>query len=72
MQKIKTLKDKEKELLDQVLVKTGWDLEKASRLLEISLPQLKKKIRSHGLKQPIQQTVNPKCDVTNQKEGPTK
>ena len=50
MQKIKTLKDKEKELLEQVLTKTDWDLDKASRLLKISLPQVKKKIREHGMK----------------------
>ena len=50
MQKIKTLKDKEKELLEQVLTKTGWDLDKASRLLKISLPQVKKKIKEHGMK----------------------
>ena len=49
MQKIKTLKDKEKELLEEVLTKTDWDLEKASRLLRISLPQVKKKIREHGM-----------------------
>jgi DNA-binding NtrC family response regulator len=50
MQKIKTLKDKEKELLEQVLTKTDWDLEKASRLLKIPLPQVKKKIGEHGMK----------------------
>lgn len=49
MQKIQTLKDKEKELLERVLTKTGWDLQKASRLLKISLPQVKKKIREHGM-----------------------
>ena len=42
MQKIKTLRDKEKELLEQVLTKTDWDLEKASLLLKISLSQVKR------------------------------
>lgn len=48
--KIQTLQDKEKELLDEVLVKTGWNLEKASRLLQIPLSQVKQKIRKHGLR----------------------
>ena len=47
---IQTLRDKEKELLETVLSKTDWDLEKASRLLQISLTQVKKKIREHGLR----------------------
>ena len=47
---IKTLKDKEKELLQVVLVKTKWNLEKTSRLLQIPLSQVKQKIREHGLK----------------------
>jgi len=49
---IKTLRDKEQELLQEVLSKTDWNLEKASRLLQISLSQVKKKIREHGLKKP--------------------
>jgi transcriptional regulator with GAF, ATPase, and Fis domain len=49
---IKTLQDKEKELLNEVLAKTGWDLEKASRLLQIPLPQVKQKIRKHDLPKP--------------------
>lgn len=48
---IKTLSDKEKELLQTVLAKTDWDLEKASHLLQIPFSVLKKKIREHGLKQ---------------------
>ena len=40
---IKTLRDKEQELLEAVLTKTDWNLEKASRLLQISLSQVKKK-----------------------------
>jgi len=49
---IKTLKDKEKELLYEVLAKTHWDLQKTSRLLKISLSQVKRKIREHGLQAP--------------------
>jgi DNA-binding NtrC family response regulator len=49
---IKTLRDKEQELLEEVLTKTDWNLEKASRLLQISLSQVKKKIREHGLQKP--------------------
>jgi len=47
--KIKTLRDKEKELIQEVLAKTDWDVEKASRLLQIPLSQVRKKIRQHGL-----------------------
>ncbi len=50
--RIKTLRDKEQELLEEVLTKTDWNLEKASRLLKISLSQVKKKIREHGLQKP--------------------
>jgi DNA-binding NtrC family response regulator len=49
---IKTLRDKELELLEAVLAKTDWDLEKASRLLQIPFAQVKKKIREHGLQKP--------------------
>lgn len=49
---IKTLKDKERELLQAVLAKTDWNLEKASRLLQIPLSQVKKKIREHGMDKP--------------------
>ena len=49
---IKTLQDKEHELLVKVLTKTGWDLDKAARLLQIPLAQVKKKIRQHGLTMP--------------------
>jgi hypothetical protein len=35
-----------------VLVKTQWNLEKASRLLQIPLSQVKLKIREHGIKRP--------------------
>ncbi len=50
--KIKSLKEKEKEHLIKVLEKTHWDLAKGSRLLKISLQQIKSKISIHGLKNP--------------------
>ena len=46
---IKSLKIKEEELLKEVLVKTHWDLDKTARLLKISLSQVKRKIKKHGL-----------------------
>lgn len=48
---IKTLSAKEKELLQNVLAKTGWDLPKATRLLQIPISELRTKIKQHGLKQ---------------------
>lgn len=48
---IKTLNDKEKELLQNVLARTGWDLPRATRLLQIPIFELKEKIKKHGLKQ---------------------
>jgi DNA-binding NtrC family response regulator len=50
--KIKALKEKEEELLREVLTKTNWDLDKASRLLKIPLSQLKRKVREHALQKP--------------------
>jgi len=52
MMKIKALKEKEQELLREVLTKTQWDLEKASRLLKIPLAQLKRKVREHEMQKP--------------------
>lgn len=49
---VKTLKEFEKEHLRTVLEKTGWNMEKASRLLKISVSQVKRKIRTHGLQPP--------------------
>ena len=46
---IKSLKNKEAELLKEVLGKTHWDLSKTARLLKISLSQVKRKIKEHGL-----------------------
>ena len=47
--KIKTLKEREKEHIEEILNRTGWDLEKASRLLQIPLSTVKRKIREHGI-----------------------
>lgn len=47
--KIKSLKQSEKEHLLNVLIKTQWDLEKTSRLLKISLQQVKSKIKEYGI-----------------------
>jgi transcriptional regulator with GAF, ATPase, and Fis domain len=49
--KIKSLKESEKEHLLNVLEKTHWDLEKPSRLLKISLQQVKSKIKKYGISQ---------------------
>lgn len=49
---IKPLRDKERELLQEVLSKTDWNLENASRLLRIPLSQVKKKIREHNIPKP--------------------
>lgn len=51
---IKTLNDKEKELLQDVLARTGWDLPRATRLLQIPISELKEKIKKHGMKQGLQ------------------
>lgn len=50
--KIKSLKEREKGHLKTVLDQTHWDLAKSSRLLKISLQQLKSKITIYGLKNP--------------------
>ncbi|MBW1720913.1 MAG: hypothetical protein JRH13_01925 [Deltaproteobacteria bacterium] len=49
---IKTLREREKEHLLEVLDKTSWNLEMAARLLQIPLPQVKRKIRQYGLEDP--------------------
>ncbi len=46
---LKTLREIEKEHLLTVLEKTNWDIDKASRLLKISVSRVKRKIRKHGL-----------------------
>jgi transcriptional regulator with GAF, ATPase, and Fis domain len=48
---IKSLKHKEEELLQEVLAKTHWDLMKTARLLKITLSQVKRKIKQHGLQE---------------------
>ena len=50
--KLKTLKEREKEHLLQVLEITGWDEEKASLLLKIPLAQVQRKIRENAIKKP--------------------
>ncbi|MCF8062583.1 MAG: hypothetical protein K9M82_08720 [Deltaproteobacteria bacterium] len=47
---VKALREVEKDHLRAVLAQTSWDLEKAARLLEVSLPFLKRKITEHGLR----------------------
>lgn len=56
--KIKSLKECEKDHLKIVLEQTRWDLAKSSRLLKISLQQLKSKITIYGLKKPGSQCLN--------------
>jgi DNA-binding NtrC family response regulator len=51
LEDIKTLSDKERELLQKALAKAGWDLSLAARLLQIPLAALKEKIKAHGLRQ---------------------
>ena len=50
--KIKSLKESEKDHLISVLKKTHWDLDKTSRLLKISLHQIKSKIKAYGIRRP--------------------
>ena len=46
---IKSLKNKEEELIREVLKKTHWDLVKTARLLKITLSQVNRKIEEFGL-----------------------
>ena len=48
----KTLKQREKEHIRQVLELTGWDEGKASLLLKIPLSQVQRKIRENAIKKP--------------------
>ena len=67
---IKTLRAKEKELLQNVLARTSWDLAKATRLLQIPISELGKKIKRHGLKQDLQpDRVNMETDHPKPKGG---
>jgi DNA-binding NtrC family response regulator len=47
---VKALREVEKDHLRAVLAQTSWDLKKAARLLEVSLPILKRKITEHALR----------------------
>jgi transcriptional regulator with GAF, ATPase, and Fis domain len=49
---LKTLKQREKEHLQQVLEMTGWDEEKASLLLKIPLAQVQRKMRENAIEKP--------------------
>ncbi|RJR29544.1 MAG: hypothetical protein C4576_35220 [Desulfobacteraceae bacterium] len=49
---IKTLKERERDHLLQVLVKTNWNIQKTALLLQIPLAGVKRKIKEHGLKRP--------------------
>jgi DNA-binding NtrC family response regulator len=51
-EKLKTWKEREKEHLAEVLKITCWDLERASRLLQIAVSQVKRKIKEHELTRP--------------------
>ncbi len=48
--KIETLYEKEYDLIEKVLKKTGWNFERATRLLQIPFSQHKRKINKHGMK----------------------
>jgi transcriptional regulator of acetoin/glycerol metabolism len=49
---IKTLKQREKDHLLQVLVKTRWDIQKTALLLQIPAPEVRRKIREHRIEKP--------------------
>ncbi len=48
--KIKTLQEKEYDLIMKILKETDWNLEQATRLLQIPISQLKRKIKKHNIK----------------------
>lgn len=50
--KLKTLKQREREHIQQVLEMTGWDEEKASLLLKIPLEQVQRKMRENAIEKP--------------------
>jgi transcriptional regulator with GAF, ATPase, and Fis domain len=50
--KPKTLKQREKEHLQQVLEMTAWNEEKASLILKIPLAQVHRKMRENAIKKP--------------------
>lgn len=49
---IKTLKEREKDHLLQVLEKTHWNIQKTASLLQISTSEVGRKIKEHGLRRP--------------------
>ncbi len=62
--KIKTLQEKEYDLIKKVLTQTEWNFEKASRLLQIPISQLKRKIKKHGMKKEAADTfLTPGTDL---------
>lgn len=48
----KTLKEREKDHLLQVLEKTHWNIQKTASLLQITDSEVRRKIREHGLRNP--------------------
>ena len=50
--KPKTLQQREKEHLQQILEMTGWNEKKASILLKIPLAQVQRKMRENAIKKP--------------------
>jgi transcriptional regulator of acetoin/glycerol metabolism len=50
--RIKTLKEREKDHLLQVLVKTHWNIQKTALLLQIPLAEVRRKIKEHRLEKP--------------------
>lgn len=59
--RIKTLRELEKDHLIQVLEKTHWDLVKTTNLLQISISEVRRKIKVHGLKRPCVLKVSRRC-----------
>jgi DNA-binding NtrC family response regulator len=47
---IKTLKEREKDHLLQVLEKTHWNIRKTAGLLQIPSSEVRRKIKEHGLR----------------------
>ncbi|MFH1135245.1 MAG: helix-turn-helix domain-containing protein [Pseudomonadota bacterium] len=64
----KTLKEREREHLENVLAKTHWDLAKSARLLRIPLSQVKRKITEYGVKKPGTAEAGPQEEHHNVKE----
>ncbi len=56
--KVKTLQEKEYDLIVKVLNETGWNFGKATRLLQIPVSQLKRKIKKHGIQNAVSGDVS--------------